>query len=157
MCMHSHASALRAITAEYLSSLATLVGLGALALFVLGLILAGILLDAFGIWWWITVILISIISSAGGICTLIVMIITKLIRPRTLTTSQRKEVRKFADKLVRIQETVATPYPLLLIIMAKDIIIYRENRLLKKMVEDSSTLKGDFGRIRGFFRAAPGV
>jgi hypothetical protein len=145
--MSNHSAAIRVITAVYFRRL-LLYGLGILGVFTAVVIgLTVFLATQVSIWWWLTLIvflpLIFILTMIAGV----LWIISSRLLPRKLSRHETIRVRHFTDTLFGLMETAHTPYPLLLVIIAKDILRGKPNALLKETIMSSHTLKSGYGEI----------
>lgn len=147
-------------------SISALRALGALFLFKIlhpALVMIAIILVAlytstllltltFSSWWLLTLIVlvpITVIILIGGY--IIWYLLYKLL-PRKLTSEERAKLHDFTDKLWGVAEQVRLPYPVLLFLVAKDVLRGKESRFLSKLIGDSRDLMSEFDEIQGMFR-----
>lgn len=96
----------------------------------------------------------------GGVIplTIIALIVTgglwyvsgKLL-PRRLSGEERRAIAAFGSKLFGVVERGKTPYPLLIVLIGKDVLRKRESGFVRDVISDSRSLKSDFDRIRALF------
>lgn len=138
------------------------------ALFLLKLLqpivfLAGIILGAayvlmtllslsFSEWWLLAlIILIPLTIVLLGGYLLLRFLIQKLL-PRKLSPGERTKINDFLDTLLSTAERAKLPYPVLVFLVAKDVIRGKESKFLGKMVGDTRDLMTELGEIERLFR-----
>lgn len=149
--MSNHTAAIRVITAVYFRRL-LLYGLGFLAVY--SFIVIGItvlLATQVSIWWWLLLIIflppVIVLTIFAGV----LWAISSRLLPRKLSRRETIRVRHFTGTLFGLMETAHTPYPLLLVIVGKDILRGRPNAFLKETIMNSRELKSGYGEINKMF------
>ena len=143
--------ALRAVTGVYFRRLLGIVVIiGGTAMILVYALLFWLGTSVSPLWWFFLIILIPITGVLAGIGGGLWYASGKLL-PRRLTKTERQAVTTFGSKLFGIVERGRMPYPVLLIMVGKDVLRRRESTFLKQFISDSRTLKDDFSRIRDMF------
>ncbi len=147
--MSNHTAAIRVITAVYFKRL-LLYGLGFLAIFTVVIIsLTTLLATQISVWWWLLLIIFLPPIIILSIIAAVLWILSSRLLPRKLSRRETIRVRHFTATLFGLMETAHTPYPLLLVIIGKDILQGRPNAFLKETIMNSRTLKTDYNEITG--------
>lgn len=149
--MNSYLASFRAITAEYVLSLLRPAAFVTFGLYGALLVLIGYLAWSLSPWWWLFAVpftlLVIVLSAIFGL----LYVVARRLEPRHLEHQERRQIKAFTKKLLRISENSRTPYPLILLLIAKDVIRGRESRFLRDLIDDSQSLLGDFRAIQQLF------
>jgi purine-cytosine permease-like protein len=143
---------LRAISALFLAKL--LKPIVFLACIILGAayVLTILLSLAFSNWWMLALIILiplTLVLLAGYL--LLRFFIQKLL-PRKLSTGEQTKIHGFLDTLLSTAERAKLPYPVIVFLVAKDVIRGKESKFLGKMVGDTKGLMTELGEIERLFR-----
>lgn len=103
-------------------------------------------------WWLLGLVVIIPLGIACLVIGLVLWFLAKRLEPRSLTSSERLQIRDFTGKIMRLVEVRATPPPVIVFLIAKDVIRGRRSGYVEGLLKDSGSLKGDFERIAGMFR-----
>ena len=103
-----------------------------------------------GLWWLLLIVLIPGTVLLGAIAATLWFLSNRLL-PRPLQFNERRQLLGFADKIIRIAEVRATPIPVLVFLVAKDVIRGRRSTYVEEVIEDSKSLKDDFVAARMLF------
>jgi hypothetical protein len=141
---------IRAITVEFARQFIQPFVWIVLGIIVFLLLITGVLAFTVSQWWWLLAIPIIAIGLIGATIWIIVRLIAKRISPQ-LNTQQKVAVRQFIDKLRFVVETARTPYPIIVLIVIKDLITRKENGIIQEMATQSKTLRPDFEELRKLF------
>ena len=112
----------------------------------------GLLAYYFSPWWWlfaIPVVLLGIVFFA--LRWILLAIIRRLYR-HPFSRSQREQLDSFAGKVLGLIEARSTPLPFFAFITLWDIIRRRDATTLRKLVNDSTSLKKDFSELEKQFQ-----
>ena len=101
--------------------------------------------------WWILVIILIILTILVVIALAIAWAIIRLVTP-TQSKEQRRQARALVDKLQRIADVTATPKPVLLFRVVKDIIAPSKQGFIASISQDTLSLKQDFSTLRDSFK-----
>lgn len=101
-------------------------------------------------WWWLLEAIFIFLTLVFIIAAAIVLVILRLIEPRQ-TSAQKQAVANFVEKLERVTENLKTPMPLVVLFVAKDTIMPREDGFIETIARDSTTLAPDFDKLRREF------
>lgn len=103
-------------------------------------------------WWWILLIAyVPVLTVVVVIRLIIGFLLNKLYHTKHLSTTQRKAVRGFADKLQRLAEARGISRPMFAFISFKDLLLYRDLRTARNAIEDGTSLKRDFEELEKLF------
>ena len=153
--MHQTVSTFRAITAVLFQRIfRPVIWVGTMV--IIGLYIVTIYLGVaiHGLWWLLLIVLIPGTVLLGGISTALWFLANQLL-PRPLQSHERRQLLGFADKIIRIAEVRATPIPVLVFLVAKDVIRGRRSTYVEEVIEDSKSLKDDFVAARTLFEKKP--
>lgn len=149
--MTPYIRALRAITATVFQRVyrfvAAIIAITLLLLWVLSLYLG---LAVSGWWFLLFAILVPLTIIVVVIATILWLLSQRLL-PRTLEKAEKAEVLAFSDKILRVAEVRATPLPIMLFLIAKDIVRGKKSSFVEGVIADSSSLKADFTKIKDRF------
>lgn len=149
--MTPYIRALRAITATVFQRVyrpvAWIVG-GILLLIWIGFCLLGGLVSH---WWFLAFILIVPLTIVAVVAALVIWTLSKRLMPRAVTNGEREQILGFSDKVLRVAELRATPVPMMVFLIAKDLVRGKNSRYLEGVIDDSTSLKRDFVTIRDLF------
>lgn len=106
----------------------------------------------FSNWWLLTLTVLIPITILILICGYIVWYLLHKLLPRKLSSEEQAKLHKFTDKLWGVAEQVRLPYPVLLFLVAKDVLRGKESKFLRKIIGDSHDLMKEFGEIQDLFR-----
>ena len=149
--MSSHPKAIRAVTAVFFQKtfmptvivIAVLLTLLWSAVIYLGSAIHGL--------WFIFLVpllpaTIVFFAVAAGLWAL-----SKKLLPRKLARAERQVIHQFTDKLLRLAEVRATPFPILAFLIAKDVVRKRKSEYIESTVKDATSLASDFRAIARLF------
>lgn len=115
-------------------------------------IVIGLLAYNFTTWWWLLAIPFA---AAGlvffGIRWVLQVIIRRLYR-HPFSRAQREQLDAFASKVLGLIEARSTPLPFFALITLWDIIRRRDATTIRKLVNDSTSLKKDFTELEKQFQ-----
>ena len=100
-------------------------------------------------WWWLVALPITVALSVAATVLVIFFLLIRYVRPEQNKT-QRKQVKKFADKLQFVTEITSTPKVIILFRTVRSIAAPKSDRYLQEIFE-AKDLKKDFGAIVGEF------
>lgn len=150
--MTPYIQALRAITFTTFRALfipaAWIVGGSLVVLVILDILLAVM----YSTWWLLFLIILIPLVLLALVIGAILWAIARRMAPRALSPEERRCITTFTDKLKRIAEARATPLPIIVILIAKDVVRGKKSDYLENMINDSTTLKQDFMEITALFR-----
>jgi len=107
---------------------------------------------SFSAWWWLLLIILvptSLLFFATGY---VAWFLIQQLVPRKLTSSERKRLKGFIDKLFDLAERTRTPYPVLLFLVAKDAIQGKGSSFVGNLIGDSRDAVREFNDIQAMFR-----
>lgn len=149
--MTAHASAVRAITAVFFQRFLRigfwLLGTSFVIFFAITTLLAMQLSD----WWWLLLIILIPVYVVLTVVGLVFWILSNRVLPRHLSKQERADISRFSGTLAGLIETARTPYPLVLFLIAKDIIRGKKSRFLEENVLSSKSIKTDYQAILRLF------
>lgn len=147
--MNSLILTVRALTAEFVKRLAVPIVIIALSILILvnGLV---IWLTTTSGWWGILLFFTIMALFVFITITIAVGIILHALNP-SQTSTQKKMVRKFVDKLQEIADTVQTPKVFIVGRLVMDVIRKNNNGMVQTMSSHTLTTKKDFDELRNSF------
>ena len=101
-------------------------------------------------WLWLLIVVIPVTIIAVAVLALLWFVSSRLT-PRSLSKHERSLVTQFTDKIIRLAETRATPWPVMAALIAKDVVRGRRSSYINNLIADSSSLKRDFTDIKALF------
>ena len=141
---------IRAIGAEFANQLWLPVVLLASGIGILLIALVWWLSVAVSSWWLLLGFPVVIALSVAAALLTVFKFVIRFISPVT-TKQQRLATKGFVDKLSQIAEVAGTPKFILLFQIVRDIAAPKENGLIGDLVTNTSSLKGDFQKLRTLF------
>lgn len=145
-------SALRALSALFLYRALQPALVMSVILLVAAFVTMILLALSFSNWWWLLLILLLPLTLIFVVmCYLIWFTIQKLM-PRKLAPNERAQLQDFIESLFSIADRSSLPYPVLLFLVAKDVIRGKESRFLSSLIGDSKALTREFEEIQNLFR-----
>lgn len=147
----SKISVARALTASIASRVIRFATIIAIVTFLL--ILAGVWALAHFVsgWWWIMILPFIFLLSLFLVVRLFIVLIIRRIHSEQMTKSQRAALNEFTDKVQSLLEARSTPLPIIVLICIKDIVLHRDVTTIKKIIQDSSSLKSDYEKLEKLF------
>jgi hypothetical protein len=148
-----------------LASLNTLRALGALflyralhpVLFMIVIVMVALYVStallalSFSSWWWLLLIVLVPITIVLTLLGYVMWFLLQRLLPRKLSSDERYRLNAFTGKLLSIAERARLPYPVLVVLVGKDVIRGKESRFLSSVIGDSKALTKEFGEIREMF------
>ena len=143
--------ALRAITALYAQGILKflLLIIGGLLIVLYALVI--VFTTQFSIWWLLLLLILVPVTVITITITIILWLGTKRLLPRQLTKQERDEITQFTDRINGLVERARTPYPIALVLVAKDVIRGKESTFLRRLINDSGSIKSDFAAVKRIF------
>ncbi len=143
--------ALRAVTGVYFRRLLIIATAVAVGLFSILYIVINYLAMNLSPWWWIFMIVLVPLSIIVVIVGAGLWFASRKLLPRRMSRQESRTIMAFGAKLFGVIERGRVPYPLLLGMVAKDVLRGKESNLVKDTIADSRSLKDDFIRIQQMF------
>lgn len=141
--------ALTAFIARQALRIATIIALGvALVLFVIIWLLAA----NFSGWWWVLAVPLGAALLVALLLRWILSGIIRSIYRPTLSTEQRTSLKNFSDKLLRLFEAKSISLPFIMFRTLWDVFRHRDAVTIRRILEDSTSLKRDFSELEQQFR-----
>lgn len=107
---------------------------------------------AFSAWWLLLLIILLPLTLLVVIGGLLLNFLLQRLVPRKLSTKEKGRINTFLDKLERVAENARLPYPVLVFLVAKDVIRKRESKFLAEMIGDTKGMMAELGEIERLFR-----
>lgn len=111
-------------------------------------LLLGLSVDSSWLW---ALILLAPLTFAVTIVLTALWLLSKQLAPRRLSREERQGIAAFTDKILRLAETRATPWPVIAALIAKDVVRGRRSSYIEGLISDSKSLKSDFTEIKRLF------
>ena len=142
------ARALSAYVARRMMFVATIVALGG---FAAAIVACGLLSYFFSAWWWLLALPFAFLLATFFIVRLIVAFVIGRIHSEKLSDEQHQALEEFTDKIQRLLEARATPLPIFALITMKDLVLYRDIKTIRELINDTSGLKNDYEALERMF------
>ena len=107
---------------------------------------------SFTAWWLLLLLLLVPLTVIVLVIGSVLWYLLHRILPRQLSAAERDQLNGFTDKLFAVAEKTKTPYPILLFLVAKDVIRGKESSFLRGLISDSKSLMKELGEIQRLFR-----
>lgn len=101
----------------------------------------------FSDWWWLLLIVYVPLLLIGLGAWAIARFIVKRLYPRRVTSEQKVLLNSFTDKIQRLLETRGMGWPVFALLNVKDLVLHRDLRTTKELLEDTTSLKRDFAEL----------
>ncbi len=149
--MSAHISAARAVTAIFFQGLLKFALLLATSILIVLIILTAVLATQISNWWWLLLIFfVPVYLIAIGLGFGLYALSNRLL-PRKLTKEERSRISDFTSKVSGLVETAKTPYPLVAVLVAKDVLRGKRSRFLEENILSSQSIKSDYAEIQKLF------
>ena len=142
--MNGTVGLLRAISAAFAQDLIRKIGFVAALLWVALMIVCALLSAKVDVWWALGFIPLVFTGLFAAVLGGVLWLAAKRLAPRKLSHDERKEIKAFSDKVMHVAERVKTPLPVLATMTAKDILLRRDSNTVRELIDESTSLKGDF-------------
>lgn len=146
--MGTNVTALRAISAVFFRRILRWVIIIAGVLFAIALLLDAYLATTISPWWWLFLIVLIPAGVVGMLVATGLWVVSSRLLPRKMTKAENRQVLAFTDKIFGIAENARMPYPLLLILVGKDIIRGKQSSFIANTIQDTRSLQSDYEEIR---------
>ncbi len=103
------------------------------------------------LWWLLLLVILVPASFVVGIVFLLLWQATNRLIPRALSRQEHRQLWAFCTKVLSVAERAKLPYPVLVVLIGKDILRRRESVFLEEVIGDSKSLTTEFGEIRKMF------
>ena len=110
-----------------------------------------VLASLVSLWWLLLLIIFVPVSFVVGIVFLLLWQATNRLIPRALSRQEHRQLWAFCTKILVVAERAKLPYPVLVVLIGKDILRRRESVFLEEVIGDSKSLTTEFGEIRKMF------
>lgn len=106
-------------------------------------------------WWLLGLIIFIPLGLVVAAAIVIILAMLSGLKPKGLSKEHQQQIRSFTDKITRIIEVRATPLPLIVFFIAKDVVRGKKSSYIEGLLNDSRDLKPGFDAIVGIFRNNP--
>lgn len=151
MGMSPYILALRAITATVFQRVYRPVVWVVSTLLVVIFVIVVLLAALYSTWWLVALLIIIPLGLVFVLIATVLWIASKKLLPRSIDRAERKQITEFSDKIMRVVEVRATPFPVMAAFIAKDIVRGKKSSYIEGIIDDSKTLKSDFTAIKALF------
>lgn len=114
-------------------------------------IIIGLLAYNYTAWWWILALPLLVVCLVFFVLYWVVQRLISTIYRHPFSRDQRQALDEFTDKVRRLVETRSIPLPIFAIITIKDVLIHKDAKSIRKLIEDSSSLKDDLKKLESYF------
>ncbi|QQS19894.1 hypothetical protein IPL85_00300 [Candidatus Saccharibacteria bacterium] len=112
------------------------------------LIATGWFMTTYGGWWVICFVALTALMLVACVAWLLSTLMARMLAPKALSRSERRDIAVFSDRLVTLTEQVRTPLPLLGVRLIRDMLLHRDLRTLHQIIDGSGTLRSDYRTLR---------
>ncbi|MFZ1257923.1 MAG: hypothetical protein WAQ25_00435 [Candidatus Saccharimonas sp.] len=149
--MHPTVSAIRSLTAIFFQRLfVPILWVGGITLFLLYVVVICLAAWVHPAWWLALTILMPLSIAATGVVIVLWHLSSRLL-PRHISWGERRQLHVFIDKILSIAEVRSTPLPVLIFLVAKDILRGKKSQYLADTVSRTLSLRSDFQAICRLF------
>lgn len=145
-------SALRALSAlllrRMLKPVVFLIGIFLVAALALTVMLS----LSFSQWWLLLLVLLIPISLLFLLLGIGLHVLLQKLLPRKLSVGERTQINDFTEKIFSIAERTRTPYPVIIFLIAKDLLRGKESKFVSQLLGDSRSLMTEFDDIQALFK-----
>lgn len=145
-------SALRALSALFfykvINPVLVMVVIIMVALYTLTVMLA----LTFSEWWLLILVILVPLTVFFLVVSFVLHYLLRRLLPRKLEAHERVKLNQFTDRVWDVAERARLPYPVLLFLVAKDVVRGKESKFLSKIIGDSRELMKEFEEIQELFR-----
>lgn len=120
-------------------------------LLVAGYALTLMLTLSFSGWWLLLLILLVPLTLIFLILGLVSWFLLQRLLPRKLSASEHTQLTDFTEKLFAVTERAKTPYPVLVFLVAKDVMRGKEVSFFHGIIGSSQSLVKEFAAIQRLF------
>lgn len=143
---------LRAISTLFLSRILKPVAFMTVIVLGSAYVLTILLSVAFSSWWLLLLVILVPLTVIAVVGTVVLRFILRQLLPRRLSPDEKGRINAFLDKLERVAENAKLPYPVLVFLVAKDVIRKKESKFLAEMIGDTKGMMTELGEIERLFR-----
>lgn len=115
-------------------------------------VLTAFLALSFSAWWWLLLLIFIPVTVFLGLLVYLLWFLFGKLLPRKLSKPEQQKLNGFIETLFSLAERSKTPYPILLFLIAKDVIRGKESSFLRDLIGDSKKVTQEFEQIRTLFR-----
>jgi hypothetical protein len=149
--MNASVSAFRAITSVIFQQMLKPASWIALGVVVLLYILVCYIALSVSAWWFLILIVLMPLTLVVASLFAALWYLAKRLMPRPLLPSETARVSDMVGKVRRLLEARATPLPMIMFLIAKDVVRGKGSSYIENIVVDSKGLKDDFTAIKSIF------
>jgi hypothetical protein len=149
--MNTSVSALRALTSLTFQQMLKPASWIAFIVFLILHILVFYVAFTVSAWWLLLLFVIIPLMIVVASLLAALWYLSRRLMPRPLLPSETVIVSSMVGKVQRLLEARATPVPMIMFLVAKDVMRGKGSRYLEDLVNDSRGLRDDFAAIRSLF------
>jgi hypothetical protein len=102
-------------------------------------------------WWWLLLIPISLFVAIVFVVRLSLSFIIRRMYPRQLSPEQSGQLDLFVDKIQSLLEARSTPFPFIVLLCIKDLLLHRDLVTIRSIINDSTGLTHDYRKLEKLF------
>lgn len=107
---------------------------------------------SFSAWWLLILILLLPLTLVLLILGYVMWFLLQKLLPRKLSTTERNRLDAFIEKISDIADRIKLPYPVMILLVVKDVIRGKESKFIRGIIGDSKELTAEFGEIQELFK-----
>lgn len=115
------------------------------------LLLIGLLAYNFTAWWWLLALPLVVLGLLYLLLYWVIRRLTSLIYRHPYSGAQRQALDGFTDKVRGLLDAKSTPLPIFVLITLKDVLLHKDPRTIRKLIDDSTHLKSDLRDLEKHF------
>jgi len=115
------------------------------------LLIIGALAYFLSSWWWLLLIPLVIVAVALFVIHLVLSFIIRKLYPQQLSAEQSAQLDSFVDKVEGLLEARSTPFPIIVLICIKDLLVHRDLTTVRSIIKDSGSLMSDYRSLEKLF------
>ncbi len=150
--MFQKLTVIRAFSQYYTLRIIRLFTLIALILTITLLIVVGLLAYNFSPWWWLLAVPILAFLITFILIRSLIRYIALRVYATKLSKQEQAEIKAFIDKLSSLVDVRHIGPVMLALTSMKDLVLYRELRTIKTIIENSKTLSSDYINLESKFK-----
>jgi len=139
--MIEHLTVFRAVSSYFARRMIKRLTIIALVIFAVLTAIIWVLAYYFSDWWWLFIIPIALLALVFFIVRALAFFLARRLYTQPLSSEHKTDIGNFIDKIERLLEQRQVTPPLMALVSVKDLVMHRELRTIKGIIDDSRTLK----------------
>jgi hypothetical protein len=149
--MNPSISALRALTSVTFQQMLRPATWITLAIFVVVYLLIFYIAIEVSAWWFLVLLVLVPFTLVAASLLAALWYLSRRLMPRPLLPSETATVSTMVEKVQRLLEARATPLPLIMVMIAKDVARGKGSSYIENIITDTKGLREDFVAVKSIF------